>query len=134
MFGPRLDAGIVTRKERDLPAYVRVTLEVGGGRGGRGLGAASGSTTSFCFPLSRDGVEGMVGSEGVRSITGARSELVSNEDSVTDLASMRLVSFLGVPTGDWEGVTDSNTSERSRTRLADLTCEAGGGVRSFAEL
>ena len=126
---------MVTRKERDLPAYVRVTLEVGSGRGSRGFGVASGSTTSLCFPLSRDGVEGIVGSEGVRSITGARSELVSNEDSVTDLANMRLVSFWGVPTGDGDGVTDSNTSERSRTILADLTCdEVAGGVRSFAEL
>ena len=92
---------------------------------------ASGSTTSFCFSLSRDGVEGIVGSEGVRSMTRARGILISNEDSVTDLASMRLASFLGVPTGDCDGVTDSNTSERSRATLADFACEEGEGVDEF---
>ena len=131
MAESRLDAGIVMRNERDLPAYVRAILEVGRGRGSKGLSVASGSNTSFCFPLSRDGVEGIVGSEGVRSMTGARGKLISNEDSVTDLASMRLASFLGVPTGDCDGVTDSNTPERSRATLADLTCEEGDGVDDF---
>ena len=35
-FGWRLDTGIVTRKERDLPAYVQAMLEVGWGRGAEG--------------------------------------------------------------------------------------------------
>jgi len=94
---------MATRKDRDLPAYVRVFVgaETGGGHG---------SELAKVDSFGGDD-EGRLGIEGVRSMRTL--EGLPIEESVFERASMRLASFVGDESGEEVGVTDSKMSDKS---------------------
>jgi hypothetical protein len=121
------DAGIATRNDRYLPAYVRVVAwieEVEARVGG-----------PFCLEAIRGGsvdIEGedvRFGREEVRSMRCSRGEeWLSTEDSVLERPNIRFASFVGVPAGDIDGEIESKIPERSRTGLSPFD---GVGKSSF---
>ena len=115
----RVEAGMATRNERDVPAYVRVFIVIWGaaGRGDGGIEEVE------CL----GGDEGKFGREGVRRLVVELLDCVSREDSVFERASMRLASFVGDEEGDEEGVMESNIRVKSRASLGERDSAGGDG-------
>lgn len=124
--------GSATRKERDLPAYVRLDEELRFGKdGGEKLNAGNGAGGGL--DAEADG-DRMIGKEGVRleKLEDGLSPL-SMDDSVFDRPSMRLATFPGDAEGEAGVVSSPNICERSRGILVGDGGGAGAGFERFLE-